>query len=51
MSQHLDPAATVVVVRDAVSIDGAPVIETLMLRRNDRGFGDFEAWRDRVWEE
>jgi len=27
----------VVVVRDAASIDGAPVIETLMLRRNDRG--------------
>jgi 8-oxo-dGTP pyrophosphatase MutT (NUDIX family) len=32
--QRLHPAATVVVVRDATSGDG---IETLMLRRNDRG--------------
>jgi 8-oxo-dGTP pyrophosphatase MutT (NUDIX family) len=35
--QVLRPAATVVVVRDAPSADGDPVIETLMLRRNDRG--------------
>lgn len=37
MTQQLHPAATVVVVRDGVSPDGAPCIETLMLRRNDRG--------------
>jgi 8-oxo-dGTP pyrophosphatase MutT (NUDIX family) len=35
--QTLHPAATVVVVRDGVDADGASVIETLMLRRNDRG--------------
>jgi 8-oxo-dGTP pyrophosphatase MutT (NUDIX family) len=31
------PAATVVVVRDGLAPDGTPVLETLMLRRNDRG--------------
>jgi 8-oxo-dGTP pyrophosphatase MutT (NUDIX family) len=31
------PAATVVVVRDAIDDDGASTLETLMLRRNDRG--------------
>jgi len=33
----LHPAATVVVVRDGVAADGMPALETLMLRRNDRG--------------
>ena len=37
MSQRLDPAATVVVVRDIVAAGGTGAIETLMLRRNDRG--------------
>ena len=36
-AQQLHPAATVVVVRDAVKDDGTPHLETLMLRRNDRG--------------
>ena len=36
-SQSLHPAATVVVVRDGTSPDGGPSVETLMLRRNDRG--------------
>ena len=36
-TQQLHPAATVVVVRDATSPDGAPTLETLMLRRNERG--------------
>jgi 8-oxo-dGTP pyrophosphatase MutT (NUDIX family) len=35
--QTLYPAATVVVVRDAEEPDGTPSLETLMLRRNDRG--------------
>jgi 8-oxo-dGTP pyrophosphatase MutT (NUDIX family) len=35
--QVLHPAATVVVVRDADAADGTPSLETLMLRRNDRG--------------
>ena len=35
--QQLRPAATVVVVRDTTTADGAPGLETLMLRRNDRG--------------
>ena len=36
-AQSLVPAATVVVVRDTVAADGTSEIETLMLRRNDRG--------------
>jgi 8-oxo-dGTP pyrophosphatase MutT (NUDIX family) len=36
-AQRLYPAATVVVVRDGEATDGTPCIETLMLRRNDRG--------------
>ncbi len=37
-TQQLHPAATVVVVRDGPAPDGgAPSIETLMLRRNERG--------------
>ncbi len=36
-TQTLHPAATVVVVRDGTTADGAPSLETLMLRRNDRG--------------
>jgi 8-oxo-dGTP pyrophosphatase MutT (NUDIX family) len=36
-TQQLFPAATVVVVRDGVAPEGGPAIETLMLRRNDRG--------------
>ena len=36
-SQTLYPAATVVVVRDGAAHDGTPSVETLMLRRNDRG--------------
>jgi 8-oxo-dGTP pyrophosphatase MutT (NUDIX family) len=47
--QKLHPAATVVVVRDGGAADGTPSIETLMLRRNDRGtFGGmwvFPGWR------
>ena len=35
--QVLRPAATVVVVRDGVGGDGGPVLETLMLKRNERG--------------
>jgi 8-oxo-dGTP pyrophosphatase MutT (NUDIX family) len=35
--QQLRPAATVVVVRDGTGPDGAPCLETLMLRRNDHG--------------
>ena len=35
--QQLRPAATVVVVRDGEAADGTPCIETLMLRRNERG--------------
>src|SRR3954471_14887371 len=35
--QTLHPAATVVVVRDGRRPDGTPRVETLMLRRNDRG--------------
>src|SRR3954464_8842476 len=36
-SQQLHPAATVVVVRDADAPDGTARLETLMLRRNERG--------------
>jgi 8-oxo-dGTP pyrophosphatase MutT (NUDIX family) len=36
-AQVLRPAATVVVVRDRPTDDGAPGLETLMLRRNDHG--------------
>jgi 8-oxo-dGTP pyrophosphatase MutT (NUDIX family) len=36
-TQILQPAATVVVVRDAVGTDDTAALETLMLRRNDRG--------------
>jgi 8-oxo-dGTP pyrophosphatase MutT (NUDIX family) len=36
-SQRLHPAATVVVVRDGEATAGAPHLETLMLRRNERG--------------
>jgi 8-oxo-dGTP pyrophosphatase MutT (NUDIX family) len=36
-AQQLYPAATVVVVRDAIASDGTRSLETLMLRRNDRG--------------
>ena len=36
-SQTLHPAATVVVVRDSEAADGTPTLETLMLRRNERG--------------
>ncbi len=36
-SQQLRPAATVVVVRDGADEGGGPSLETLMLRRNDRG--------------
>jgi 8-oxo-dGTP pyrophosphatase MutT (NUDIX family) len=36
-AQQLHPAATVVVVRDGVGVDGGPALETLMLRRNERG--------------
>jgi len=36
-SQRLYPAATVVVVRDGEAAGGVPFLETLMLRRNDRG--------------
>jgi 8-oxo-dGTP pyrophosphatase MutT (NUDIX family) len=36
-AQSLYPAATVVVVRDHESADGTQFIETLMLRRNERG--------------
>lgn len=36
-AQSLSPAATVIVVRDATAADGTPALETLMLRRNDRG--------------
>jgi 8-oxo-dGTP pyrophosphatase MutT (NUDIX family) len=36
-AQQLHPAATVVVVRDTTGGDGAPALETLMLRRNERG--------------
>jgi 8-oxo-dGTP pyrophosphatase MutT (NUDIX family) len=36
-SQTLHPAATVVVVRDGRAADGTPCVETLMLRRNERG--------------
>ncbi|HEU4842592.1 MAG TPA: NUDIX domain-containing protein, partial [Ilumatobacteraceae bacterium] len=36
-AQQLQPAATVVVVRDGVGVDGGPALETLMLRRNERG--------------
>jgi 8-oxo-dGTP pyrophosphatase MutT (NUDIX family) len=36
-TQTLHPAATVVVVRDAAAADGTPCLETLMLRRNERG--------------
>src|SRR3954447_23766309 len=35
--QTLHPAATVVVVRDGRRPDGTPRVETLMLKRNDRG--------------
>jgi 8-oxo-dGTP pyrophosphatase MutT (NUDIX family) len=36
-AQRLYPAATVVVVRDGEAADGTPFVETLMLRRNERG--------------
>ena len=36
-TQTLHPAATVVVVRDGLDADGRPCVETLMLKRNDRG--------------
>jgi 8-oxo-dGTP pyrophosphatase MutT (NUDIX family) len=36
-AQTLYPAATVVVVRDGEAADGAQMLETLMLRRNERG--------------
>lgn len=36
-AQLLYPAATVVVVRDGRAADGTPCLETLMLRRNERG--------------
>jgi 8-oxo-dGTP pyrophosphatase MutT (NUDIX family) len=36
-SQRLRPAATVVVVRDGEAADGSPSLETLMLRRDERG--------------